>query len=53
MTYILDAIAALHDHHQEWAADYQYNLQTNEFYYKAGDDFETNKVAEWFEIGMW
>ena len=52
MTYILDAIAALHDHHQEWAADYQYNLQTNEFYYKAGDDFETKKVAEWFDVGM-
>lgn len=49
MTYILDAIEALHHHHQEWTADYQYNLQTNEYYYKDGDDFETKKVSEWFD----
>lgn len=49
--YILDAIEALHDNHQRWADDYDYNLQTNEFYYKAGDDFETKKIAEWFEEG--
>ncbi|PHN08493.1 aminotransferase class V-fold PLP-dependent enzyme [Flavilitoribacter nigricans] len=49
MAYILDAIEALHDHYQDWAADYEYNLHTNEFYYKDGDDFETKKVAEWFD----
>jgi selenocysteine lyase/cysteine desulfurase len=49
MTYILDAVEALHDHHEAWAADYQYNRQTNEFFYKDGDDFENQKVEEWFD----
>lgn len=52
ITYILDAIEALHDHHEEWAADYEYNTHTNEFYYKDGDEFETKKVLEWFDPKM-
>lgn len=50
--YILDAIEALSKYHREWAKDYEYNLATNEFYYLKGDDFETKKVAEWFDVSM-
>lgn len=52
MAYILDAIGALHDQHEEWAADYDYNNHTNEYYYRGGDEFETKKVLEWFDVKM-
>lgn len=51
LEYVLDAIEALHDHYESWAADYEYNNRTNEYYYAKGDDFETKKVAEWFLEG--
>jgi selenocysteine lyase/cysteine desulfurase len=52
MDAILDAIEAVHHHHEEWAQDYEYNSQTNEFQHKdfAGD--ETERVARWFSAKM-
>lgn len=52
MAYVLDAIEALHEHHADWAKDYDYNRQTNEFYYTGGDDFETKQVAKWFDCSI-
>ena len=52
METILDAIEAVHDHHEAWAEDYAYNPNTNEFQHKdfAGD--ETERVSRWFSAKM-
>jgi selenocysteine lyase/cysteine desulfurase len=52
MDAILDAIEAVHNHHEEWAKDYAYNPTTNEYQHKdfAGD--ETERVARWFSAKM-
>lgn len=50
--YILDAIEDLHNNHEEWAKDYSYHLQTNEFSHrKAGND-EMQRVEGWFSKEM-
>lgn len=46
--FICDALIELAENHEEWAKDYQYSNDTNEFYYK-GDDFQVDPV-EWFEV---
>lgn len=46
--FILDAIEELHDHHTEWALDYTYHDQANEFRHHSESGFEAKKVEEWF-----
>lgn len=47
LVYILDAVEALHDHHEEWAKDYQYNNHTNEFFHPGTHSNEVSMVKEW------
>jgi len=47
--FICDAIEALARNHKEWAADYEYDKISNEFYHKSNWDFERKMVQGWFE----
>ena len=48
--FIMSAIKELSESHKEWAADYNYNNQTNEFIFKEGEfSLKNKKRAEsWF-----
>ena len=46
--YIVDSIRQLAENHQEWAAEYEYSRQTNEFSHKADVGTEKALVADWF-----
>jgi selenocysteine lyase/cysteine desulfurase len=50
--FIMNAIGALSDNHKEWAGDYSYNNQTNEFLYKDPSFALKNKkrAESWFKI---
>jgi selenocysteine lyase/cysteine desulfurase len=50
--FIMNAIGALSDNHKEWAEDYSYNNQTNEFLYKDPSFALKNKkrAESWFKI---
>ena len=50
--YILDAIEALYEYHQEWGKEYVYNPQTNEFEYQNPVSEETQLVDKWFNIRL-
>ncbi len=47
--HLLDSIEALCENHVEWEKDYEYNLHTNEFTFKGGDQTEYRLVKDWFE----
>ena len=49
---ILSAIEAVHDHHEAWGQDYEYNAHTNEFQHKAFAGDETERVDQWFSAKM-
>ena len=48
--FIMSAIKELSERHKEWAADYNYNNQTNEFIFKEGEFSLKNKIRaeSWF-----
>ena len=48
--FIMSAIKELSESHKEWAADYNYNNQTNEFIFKEGEFSLKNKIRaeSWF-----
>lgn len=48
MEAILDAIEAVHNHHEAWGKEYQYNPNTNEFQHKDLPGDETERVDSWF-----
>lgn len=48
MVYVCDALEALCNHHQKWAADYQYEPKTNTYRHKTAPDLDALRVAEWF-----
>ncbi|MEN8224884.1 MAG: aminotransferase class V-fold PLP-dependent enzyme [Bacteroidota bacterium] len=48
---IIDAISEVQQHHQEWAKDYIYNNETNEFRHKDELDDKTILIEPWFEVG--
>lgn len=48
MEYLLDALQQLHDHHEEWAKDYQYLPATNEFIHHSDPEVDKNLVKSWF-----
>ncbi len=46
--YVCKAIQSLAENHKEWAKEYQYNAETNEFLHQNATSFENTLVAEWF-----
>ncbi len=46
--YVLDAITQLAAQHTEWAKDYTYHKQTNEFFHSSEVGPETGMVTDWF-----
>jgi selenocysteine lyase/cysteine desulfurase len=48
MDAILDGIEALHDHHEEWARDYEYHNRINEFTCQLAGPDEKDLVEGWF-----
>ena len=48
--FIMSAIKELSESHKDWATDYNYNNQTNEFIYKEGEFSLKNKIRaeSWF-----
>lgn len=46
--FICEAVVELAANHKKWTKDYQYNIDTNEFYYK-GEDIQVDPV-DWFEV---
>ena len=47
---IIDALKQISRHHKEWAKDYIYNVNTNEFRHKDEPEDKTSEVLEWFEL---
>jgi selenocysteine lyase/cysteine desulfurase len=51
--FIMDAIELTALHFPEWAKDYTYNPEANEFSYKGLTTNEHCKVEEWFDVAAW
>ncbi len=47
--WVCDSIKALAESHKEWAKDYNYEKNTNEFIHKNAKPFEKEMVEEWFK----
>ena len=47
---ITDALKQISRHHEEWAKDYIYNVNTNEFRHKDEPEDKTGQVVHWFEL---
>lgn len=47
--YVCDSIKALAKNHREWAKDYSYNKETNEFIHKEAQPIEKEMVLQWFK----
>ena len=47
---IADALKQISRHHEEWAEDYIYNVNTNEFRHKDEPEDKTGQVVPWFEL---
>ena len=47
---VCDSIIALAENHQDWAKDYVYDKNTNEFCHKNAKSFEKELVEKWFEM---
>ncbi|CAM2918852.1 Selenocysteine lyase/Cysteine desulfurase [Flavobacterium succinicans] len=46
--YVCNAIQSLAENHKEWAKEYQYNAETNEFLHQKATSFENKLVEQWF-----
>jgi selenocysteine lyase/cysteine desulfurase len=46
--YVCNAIKSLAENHKEWAKEYQYNAETNEFLHQNATSFENTLVDQWF-----
>jgi selenocysteine lyase/cysteine desulfurase len=46
--YVCNAIKSLAENHKEWAKEYQYNAETNEFLHQNATSFENKLVEQWF-----
>lgn len=46
--YVCNAIQSLAENHKEWAKEYQYNAETNEFLHQNATSFENKLVEHWF-----
>ena len=49
--YICESIKSLAENFEEWARDYTYNPQNNEYTYKGFEPTEKKLVKEWFKNG--
>ena len=47
---VCDSVIALAENHQDWAKDYIYDKNTNEFCHKNAKSFEKELVDKWFEM---
>lgn len=47
---IINALAEIQTHHQEWIKDYVYDKHTNEFVHILGADHIDERVNEWFKL---
>lgn len=47
---IIHALREVAEHHEEWAGDYVYNLQTNEFRHRDEPEDKTDVIRPWFEM---
>lgn len=48
--FVCSSIKALAKNHPDWAKDYIYDKNTNEFIHKNANSFETELVEKWFEL---
>lgn len=48
IAFVCDSIKQMAAHHKEWALDYDYNKDTNEFIHKNAVNNERQMVADWF-----
>jgi selenocysteine lyase/cysteine desulfurase len=48
--FVCESIKALAENHQDWAKDYIYDKNTNEFIHKNAKSFEKKLVEQWFEV---
>ncbi|TEB41439.1 selenocysteine lyase, partial [Flavobacterium circumlabens] len=48
IAFVCKSIKELAGNHKEWALDYSYNKNTNEFIHKNANSFEDELVAGWF-----
>jgi len=46
--FVCDSITALAKNHKEWAKDYQYDANTNEFKHLSGANIEDEIIKDWF-----
>ncbi len=48
--FTIEAIKQVNNHHKEWAKDYIYNNQTNEFRHKHEPEDKTGLIKDWFKL---
>lgn len=46
--FVCESIKAMAQNHQDWAKDYRYDKNTNEFIHKNAKSFESDLVDKWF-----
>ena len=46
--YVCNAIKSLAENHKEWALEYRYDSETNEFIHQQATSFENTLVEKWF-----
>ena len=46
--YVCNAIKSLAENHKEWALEYRYDSETNEFIHQQATSFENALVEQWF-----
>ncbi|MGL2993729.1 aminotransferase class V-fold PLP-dependent enzyme [Flavobacterium sp. TSSA_36] len=46
--YVCNAIKSLAENHKEWALEYRYDSETNEFIHQQATSFENTLVEQWF-----
>jgi selenocysteine lyase/cysteine desulfurase len=49
MHWVCESIKALAENHQDWAKEYNYDKESNEFMHKNAKAFEKELVEEWFK----
>ncbi len=50
LEFILNAIREVVENLKEWEQDYEYSLNTNEFYHRTVPEIEENDLEKWFEL---
>ena len=50
LTYIIDAIAAIVEHHRDWQKDYDYSPVVNEYRHRSGEPWGEDQLQAWFDL---